>query len=77
MPATMYPDATTRKTAAAIAQAKDAAFDMSDQQPAAFGATVGQGEWGIFQDFLRKPDGHRRAPRRSSSRAATAAYKKS
>ena len=37
------------------AQAKAAAFDMSDQQPASFGATVGQGEWGIFQDFLRKP----------------------
>ena len=28
---------------------------MSDQQPSAFGATVGQGEWGIFQDFLRSP----------------------
>ena len=28
---------------------------MSDQQPASFGATVGQGEWGLFQDFLRNP----------------------
>ena len=26
---------------------------MSDQQPGSFGATVGQGEWGLFQDFLR------------------------
>jgi len=55
MPASVYPDATTRATASAIAKAKNVAFDMSDQQPAAFGATVGQGEWGIFQDFLRNP----------------------
>ena len=39
----------------AIAKAKNVAFDMSDQQPASFGATVGQGEWGLFQDFLRNP----------------------
>jgi len=51
----VYPDAITRKTAAAIAAAKYVVFDMSDQQPGAFGATVGQGEWGIFQDFLRNP----------------------
>ena len=55
MPASVYPDATTRATASAIAKAKNVAFDMSDQQPAAFGATVGQGEWGLFQDFLRNP----------------------
>jgi alpha-glucoside transport system substrate-binding protein len=30
-------------------------FDMSDQQPASFGATTGQGEWGIFQKFLQSP----------------------
>jgi alpha-glucoside transport system substrate-binding protein len=55
MPASKYPDATTRATASAIAKAKYVAFDMSDQQPASFGATVGQGEWGLFQDFLRNP----------------------
>jgi maltose-binding protein MalE len=55
MPASVYPDATTRATAVAIAKAKNVAFDMSDQQPASFGATVGQGEWGLFQDFLRNP----------------------
>jgi hypothetical protein len=55
MPSTVYPDATTRATASAIAKAKYVAFDMSDQQPASFGATVGQGEWGLFQDFLRNP----------------------
>ena len=28
---------------------------MSDLQPAAFGATDGQGEWKLFQDFLTNP----------------------
>jgi hypothetical protein len=28
---------------------------MSDNQPPAFGATTGQGEWGLFQTFLRNP----------------------
>jgi alpha-glucoside transport system substrate-binding protein len=28
---------------------------MSDQQPAAFGSTVGQGEWKIFQDLVQNP----------------------
>jgi hypothetical protein len=28
---------------------------MSDNQPASFGATTGQGEWGIFQKFLQNP----------------------
>jgi hypothetical protein len=55
MPSSVYPDATTRATASAIAKAKYVVFDMSDQQPASFGATVGQGEWGLFQDFLRNP----------------------
>ena len=55
MPSSVYPNATTRATASAIAKAKYVAFDMSDQQPASFGATVGQGEWGLFQDFLRNP----------------------
>ena len=62
MPASVYPDATTRATASAIAKAKNVAFDMSDQQPAAFGATVGQGEWGLFQDFLRNPSERERDP---------------
>jgi alpha-glucoside transport system substrate-binding protein len=28
---------------------------MSDEQPPSFGATAGQGEWGLFQDFLKNP----------------------
>ena len=50
-----YPDAITRSTAAPVASATTVVFDMSDQQPASFGATAGQGEWGLFQAFLRNP----------------------
>jgi alpha-glucoside transport system substrate-binding protein len=55
VPATAYPDAITRATEVPLARAKAAVFDMSDQQPAAFGSTTGQGEWGIFQKFLQNP----------------------
>jgi hypothetical protein len=75
MPSSVYPDATTRATASAIAKAKYVAFDMSDQQPASFGATVGQGEWGLFQDFLRNPTDVNGIASKLES-AATAAYKK-
>jgi len=51
----VYPDPITRLTAVPISKAKTVVFDMSDQQPGSFGATVGQGEWGLFQDFLRSP----------------------
>jgi alpha-glucoside transport system substrate-binding protein len=50
-----YGDALNRKTAVALALAKVTRFDMSDQQPAAFGSTVGQGEWKIFQDLVQSP----------------------
>ena len=75
MPASVYPDATTRATASAIAKAKNVAFDMSDQQPASFGATVGQGEWGLFQDFLRNPTDVKGIQSKLESSAASA-YKK-
>ncbi len=51
----VYPDAITRTTEAPLLGAKSVVFDMSDQQPASFGATTGQGEWGIFQKFLQNP----------------------
>jgi ABC-type glycerol-3-phosphate transport system substrate-binding protein len=51
----VYPDAITRETASALAKAQTFRFDMSDLQPASFGATVGQGEWKDFQDFVRNP----------------------
>ena len=55
VPASVYPDAITRRTEAPLTKAKAAVFDMSDEQPAAFGSTTGQGEWGIFQKFLQNP----------------------
>jgi alpha-glucoside transport system substrate-binding protein len=55
VPASAYPDAITRATAVAVGKAKAFKFDLSDLQPASFGATVGQGEFKIFQDFLKNP----------------------
>jgi alpha-glucoside transport system substrate-binding protein len=71
----VYPNAITRKTASAITAAKQVVFDMSDQQPSSFGATVGQGEWGIFQTFLSNPSNVSGVQRQLEA-AATAAYKK-
>jgi alpha-glucoside transport system substrate-binding protein len=51
-----YPDAILRATATALAEAESFRFDLSDLQPSAFGATVGQGEFKLFQDFLANPD---------------------
>jgi alpha-glucoside transport system substrate-binding protein len=53
--ASAYGDVLNRKTALALALGKVVRFDMSDQQPAAFGSTVGQGEWKIFQDLVQNP----------------------
>ena len=51
----VYPDPILQQTAGAIAEAETFRFDLSDLQPAAFGATVGQGMWKLFQDFLNDP----------------------
>jgi ABC-type glycerol-3-phosphate transport system substrate-binding protein len=75
MSPSVYPDAITRLTAAPVATAKNVVFDMSDQQPGSFGATVGQGEWGLFQDFLRNPSNVSGISKKLEA-AATAAYKK-
>ncbi len=48
----VYADATTRKTAATIAQVTNVVFDMSGKQPGSFGATVGQAS-GSVQTLLR------------------------
>jgi len=52
----VYPDELTRRTASAIADTDTFRFDLSDLQPAAFGATVGQGMWQILTDFMESPD---------------------
>lgn len=51
-----YPDENSREVGEAIVEAGDNfRFDMSDQAPSEFGATVGSGEWKILQDFLKDP----------------------
>ena len=52
---TVYPDPIRETTAGAIGEAEVFRFDLSDLQPAAFGATVGQGLFKLFQDFLANP----------------------
>ena len=71
----IYPDAITRATEAPIGSAKSVVFDMSDQQPASFGSTTGQGEWGIFQQLLKNPKDVTTIAKKLEA-AATAAYKK-
>ena len=55
VPKSAYPDKTTRTIADALVSSDNVRFDMSDQYPSAFGATDGQGEWKLFQDFLSNP----------------------
>jgi ABC-type glycerol-3-phosphate transport system substrate-binding protein len=73
--ASIYPDAITRATEAPLGTAKSVVFDMSDAQPPSFGATTGQGEWGLFQKFLENPKDISGIQKQLES-AAAAAYKK-
>jgi alpha-glucoside transport system substrate-binding protein len=52
----LYPDDLVRTTAAAVGEAENFRFDLSDLQPSAFGGTVGQGLFKLFQDFLANPE---------------------
>ena len=70
----VYPDAIDRSDQEAVRTAKDVVFDMSDEQPAAFGSTTGQGEWGLFQSFLKDPSNAAGIAKQLES-AAAAAYK--
>jgi alpha-glucoside transport system substrate-binding protein len=74
MSPSVYPDAITRSTAVPVATATAVVFDMSDQQPSAFGGTVGQGEWSIFQDFVKSPS-NVNGIAAALEKAAAAAYK--
>jgi maltose-binding protein MalE len=69
------PNAIDRSNQKAVGSAKAVVFDMSDEQPASFGATTGQGEWGIFQTFLRNPK-NVSGIQSQLEKAASAAYKK-
>jgi ABC-type glycerol-3-phosphate transport system substrate-binding protein len=73
--ASAYSDPLNRSTATALAHAKIFRFDLSDLQPAAFGGTVGQGEFKIFQDFLKDPK-NVNGIAASLEKSAAAAYKK-
>jgi alpha-glucoside transport system substrate-binding protein len=56
VPLDAYPDDVTRRAAEAFQKAgEEAKYDLSDLQPTEFGATTGQGIWGIFTDFLQDP----------------------
>jgi ABC-type glycerol-3-phosphate transport system substrate-binding protein len=69
-----YTDAVNRRSARALQEAKTIRFDLSDQQPPAFGATDGQGMWQVLRDYLRRP-GDVDAITRRLDEAATAAEK--
>jgi ABC-type Fe3+ transport system substrate-binding protein len=52
-----FPDDTDRRAAEALVAAGDAVrYDLSDLQPSEFGATSGQGIWGLLQEFMRNGD---------------------
>jgi alpha-glucoside transport system substrate-binding protein len=55
VPLSAYSDPLTRASAQALVSAKVSRFDLSDLEPPAFGATTGQGEFKLFQDFLKNP----------------------
>jgi alpha-glucoside transport system substrate-binding protein len=75
MSAKVYPDSITRATEAPLLTAKSVVFDMSDNQPPAFGSTAGQGEWGLFQKFLENPSNIKSIQQQLEA-AAKSAYKK-
>jgi alpha-glucoside transport system substrate-binding protein len=73
VPNRSYSNSTFRQIANALVTSTNVQFDMSDQQPASFGATDGQGEWKIFQDFLQNPSNVDGTAQQLES-AAAAAY---
>jgi ABC-type glycerol-3-phosphate transport system substrate-binding protein len=75
MSPSVYPDPITRATETPLVKASQVVFDMSDEQPASFGATAGQGEWGLFQNFLQNPKNVKGIQQKLEA-AAAKAYKK-
>ena len=69
----IYPDEITRTTAGALAEAETFRFDLSDLQPAAFGATPGQGLFKLFSDFVANPNDIDKITQQMEA-AATKAY---
>ncbi|MDQ3986755.1 MAG: ABC transporter substrate-binding protein [Actinomycetota bacterium] len=52
----VYPDELTQRSAEALVGAETFRFDLSDLQPAEFGATPGRGMWLRMQEFVKNPD---------------------
>lgn len=52
----VYPDEVSQRIADQVVNAEIFRFDMSDLQPAAFGATAGRGMWLRFQEFIQSGD---------------------
>jgi alpha-glucoside transport system substrate-binding protein len=56
VPVSAYTDPVDQRIAQALIDAGDSVrYDLSDLQPTAFGATTGQGIWGILTDFMSNP----------------------
>jgi len=56
VPVTAYTDPVDKRAAEALINAGDSVkYDLSDLQPTEFGATTGQGIWGILQEFMQNP----------------------
>lgn len=71
-----YPNQPQREIAKALVEAgNDFRFDMSDQAPAAFGGTKGEGEWKALQDFLKNPEDIK-GTQQALEKAAAKAYEK-
>ena len=70
VPASAYPDALTRTTAGALAQAETFRFDLSDLQPSEFG---GDAMFTDLQDFFKTQDVDAAATKLEKD--AAAAYK--
>ena len=70
-----YTDPVDKRVAQALIDAGDSTrYDLSDLQPTAFGATTGQGIWGILTDFMNDPSDVDGTAQKLEA-AAKAAYK--
>ncbi|MGH3742858.1 MAG: carbohydrate ABC transporter substrate-binding protein, partial [Micromonosporaceae bacterium] len=68
-----YADEPTRQIATAVVESGNKfRFDLSDLQPAGFGATVGKGMWKVLQDFLGDPTSAKQTAKQLEVEAAKA-----
>ena len=72
VPPSAYPDAITRAIELPLETATSVVFDLSDEQPAAFGSTLGQGEWQLFPQLLADPSHVKRIATELEASAAAA-----